>query len=43
MLFTLQNWLYVVSSMSLFGALQAFFTANTLKERQFSNAPQQGI
>ena len=41
-LITLQNWLFVVSALSLFGSVQAFLSPNTLKERQFSLAPEQG-
>eukprot|EP01100_Stratorugosa_tubuloviscum_P004555 TRINITY_DN2148_c0_g2_i3.p1 TRINITY_DN2148_c0_g2~~TRINITY_DN2148_c0_g2_i3.p1 ORF type:complete len:142 (-),score=40.66 TRINITY_DN2148_c0_g2_i3:157-582(-) len=36
----LQIWLLFVSALSLFGAFQAFFL-ETLKDQQFSNAPEQ--
>mmetsp|Transcript_16841 Transcript_16841/g.28655 ORF Transcript_16841/g.28655 Transcript_16841/m.28655 type:complete len:134 (+) Transcript_16841:24-425(+) len=38
---TVQNWLLFVSGLSLFGSLQAFISPDTLKERQFSNKPDQ--
>jgi hypothetical protein len=39
----LENWLTVVAALSIFGSLQAYLSTNTLKDRQFSLAKNEGI
>jgi len=38
----LENWLTVVAALSIFGSLQAYLSTNTLKDRQFSLAKNEG-
>jgi hypothetical protein len=39
----LENWLTVVAALSIFGSLQAYLSTNTLKDRQFSLAKNEGF
>ena len=41
-LITLENWLFFIAAVSIFGAFNGFFVVSVIRTKQFSNRPDQG-